>query len=256
MFWESVTAGITRLFDWHILLAAAGVSLSTLLYWIVVGKILSTENERFGPGCLLGFMFFGGPLIQIIAVTCFVFVCLPAIIGQGGFTPASAMGALLWPVLKAGFWAGVLVFLLSCLPIIGGIISNTPGVPVFLQGIFMLKRLSKLIYYGLTDTKLPDSVFPSFWANVGYVILAIVLFYITYLMIAAPVALAAGQIKKRRDPIGHYLDQFKPHDNRPSPTVQLVGGMIGPLVGILPLLMYGRYVFLSIGALQDLPTLI
>jgi hypothetical protein len=244
MFWQSVGAGITSLLDWHILVGMAAVSIASILYRVIVGLTVGDgeSDARVGTGCFL--MIVGGPLIQAVAVSAFVLLCLPAIIGGQGFTPAAAIGPLFWPVFKAGFLAMLLVLVLCFIPIVGRFISKTPGVPIFLQGIFMLKPISKKLYYAITGgARLPDSAFPSFWSCLGYVVIGLVLCWVGFIC----VALLADQVKKRRDPLGHMLAQYR---SEPSIGMMILGMFVGPVLGIVPLLMYGRYVGFSI---QSLP---
>lgn len=244
MFWQSVGAGITSLLDWHILVGMAAVSIASLLYPMIVGLTMGDgeSGARIGTGCFL--MIVGGPLIQAVAVSGFILVCLPTIIGGEGFTPAAVIGPLCWPVFKAGLLAMLLVLVLCFIPVVGHFIANTPGVPVFLQGIFMLKPISKKLYYTITDgVKLPDSAFPSFWDCLGYIAIGLALCWGGFII----VALVADQIKKRRDPLKHLMDQYR---SEPSPSMMILGMFIGPVLGIVPLLMYGRFVGLSIQSLQ------
>jgi hypothetical protein len=240
MFWQSVVEGAASLVDWHVLVGMAAVSVASLLYPVIAGLTMGTgeSGAPVGAGCL--FMLVGGPLIQAAAVSGFVLICLPAVIGSGGFTPSPLIGPLLWPVFKAGFRAMLLVLVLCFIPLVGRIISDTPGVPVFLQGIFMLKPITRNLYYAASDgRRLPDSAFPTFWNSVGYLLIGLALCWAAFIV----VALVADQIKKRTNPIGHILDQYR---SEPTSTMALVGMFIGPLFGIVPLLMYGKYVGLAI----------
>lgn len=167
------------MFDWHILVGMVGVSTAAILHPMIVGLTMGDNKSgaRVGSGCFL--MIVGGPLIQAIAVSAFVLFCLPAIIGGQGFTPTVAIGTLFWPVFKTGFLAMLMVLVLCFIPIVGRLIAETPGVPVFLQGIFMMKPISKKLYYAISDgTRLPDSAFPSFWSCLGYVVIGIALCWV------------------------------------------------------------------------------
>ncbi|MBM3862364.1 MAG: hypothetical protein FJ385_00200 [Verrucomicrobia bacterium] len=230
--------------DWHILVGMAGVSIASILYPLISGLTMGDgeSSARIGAGCFL--VIVGGPLIQAIAVSGFVLLCLPAIIGGGGFTPGEVIGPLFWPVFKAGFLAMLLVLVLCFIPIVGRMISDTPGVPVFLQGIFMLKPIAKKLYYAITDgSRLPDSAFPSFWDCLGYILIGLALCWAAFMC----VAMIADQVKKRRDPVGHLLDRYR---QEPSSGMMLVGMFVGPVLGVVPLLMYGQFIGLSIRSLQ------
>jgi hypothetical protein len=243
MFWQSVIEGVSSLADWHVLVGVVGVSLVSVLYLVVSGLLLGNASSGARVGAGFAFMFVGGPVFQALAVTGFVLLCLPVIIGSGGFTPAALVGFLWWPVVKQGFIALIIVIVLCFLPIIGRIIAGTPGVPVFLQGVLMLKPISKGLYYVITGGReLPDSAFPSFWQSIGYLVIALVLCWVAFLVIA----LVSDQIKKRTDPLQHMLDQYQ---SEPTGAASIAGMFIGPVIGIIPLLMYGRYVHLAIGVI-------
>lgn len=229
--------------DWHVLVGIAGVSAAYLLYIVIVGLTIGSgeSSTRVGAGCLL--MTVGGPLVQIAAVSGFVLVCLPSIIGSGGFTPRPFIEPLLRPVFMTGFVAGLIVLLLCFIPFIGRLISNTPGVSVFLQGIFMLKPITKTLYQDVMGEGLPDSAFPSPWNSLGYVLIGMVLCWTTFMVLA----FIADNIKKRTNPIDHFLDQY---GSEPTNAMTLIGAIIGPAFGIVPLLMYGQYVSLMVQHLR------
>ena len=100
MFWQSVGQGIVSFTDWHIIVGAIGVSLCSLLHVFIGGTIMGDNDSKAktGAGCLM--MLLGGPILQAFGVSCFILICLPAIIGQGGFTPTELIGPMFWPVLK------------------------------------------------------------------------------------------------------------------------------------------------------------
>jgi hypothetical protein len=239
MFWQSVWQGLASLANWHVLVGMAGVSVVASLYPLIIRwTMVSGElNLRVMTGCL--FTLIGAPLVQAIAVSGFVFVCLPAIIGSGGFTPVALIGPLLWPTLKAGFLAVLFVLVLCFIPLIGASIANTPGVPVFLQGIFMLKPITKELYYVATEgQKLPESAFPSFWDGLGYVLISLAFCSITLAIVTKIV----NQVKKRHNSGGDLIAQY-----RIEPTGPMVlTSILCTLYGIIPLLMYGQHVALAI----------
>lgn len=61
------------------------------------------------------------------------------------------------------------------------------------------------------------------------------------------VALIADQVKESTDPGGYLMDQYR---SEPGSAMTLIGMLIGPMLGIIPLLMYGQYVALAIQQLN------
>jgi hypothetical protein len=242
MFWQSVGGGFLNLFDWHVLVGALGVSFITLLHPMLIALITGGGEKRFGIG--VAFAMFGGPLFQVIAVSGFILLCLPAIVGTGGFTPSQAIGVLFWPVFKAGMWAMLIVLLICFIPIVGKIVSDTPGVPVFLQGILVIKPIYRNLYRAINGERLPNDVFPGFWYSLGYIVIGVALCYAMLLV----VFLIGDQIKKRRDPFGHMTDRLLQKSDPPT-SVKLFTMMFGPAIGVVPLLMYGKYLSLQLQAM-------
>ncbi len=243
MFWQSVISGLIAFLDWHIIIGAIGIAFASVLHLLITGFTMG-DNEsggRLGAGCLL--MFIGGPLVQALSVSVFILFCLPAIIGTGGFTPLELVSMLLWPVIKIGLIAFGIVFVLCIIPIIGDIITSTPGVTIFLQGIFMLRPITNNLFYAISDGEiLPPSVFPSFLNSLGYVIIGIAICWGLLLIIA----FIFDQVKKRRNAIEYIYSQY---DSEPTIGMVFIGMFLGPIFGIIPLLMYGQYISFSLSAI-------
>jgi hypothetical protein len=225
MFWQSVIEGIGALFDWHIIvgaIAVAGISYAVpILSGLMIGN--NESGARAGAGCIM--MLIGGPIAQACAVTLFVLFCFPSIVGSGGFTPIAIAGALWWPVLKYGLLAMIFVLLLSVIPLLGHFIASTPGVPLFLQGIFVIKPFTELLF-AVTGNQIPDSVFPGFWLCVGYAVIGTIICY--------GAIFAAAWIGTKKD------------SSEPSGFPMLIGLVLGAISGLIPLLMYGRYIATSL----------
>lgn len=240
MFWQSVVSGFLAFFDWHILVGALGIGIASVLHPFIAGLAMGDGESggRMGTGCLI--MLLGGPLVQAISVSAFILFCLPAIIGNGGFLPMDYVASLAGPVMKTGLIAFGLVMIMCFIPIIGRLITNTPGVTVFLQGILMLQPITKNLLYAISGGKeLPPDVFPSFWHSVGYVIIGIGICWVVLVLVLT----VLDERKKRTNPIGHMMDQYR---SPPSGGMTIVGMFIGPIFGILPLLMYGQYIYISL----------
>jgi hypothetical protein len=137
----------------------------------------------------------------------------------------------LWPIIKIGVIASIWVTILCFIPLIGGFISSSPGIQVFLEGVIIFRLLSGYaIGLILTEANVYGNVYPGFWASIGFLIIAGVL--VMGMMIGLPSLL-------RLLPISPY-----------NPVVEklsiVAGSVIGVLGGILPIFMYSSYVRLSI----------
>jgi len=244
MFWESVIEGLLLLLDWHVLVGMATACIICVLHPILTTAIAGEgkSGTRIGTGF---FMFlFGGLFFQALAISAFVLLCLPTLIGSGGFTPLNILAPMLWPVLKAGLAAMFVVVILSLIPVLGSFITNTPGVAIFLQGILILRPLSYSIFYIATDgNKLPVSAFPSFIHSLAYLGISILFCLAGSILIF----LVSSAIGKRRDSVSALLG---PDYAQPSTASMFVGMTIGPIAGTIPLLMYGRFIGLSIQVLM------
>lgn len=250
MFWQSVGAGLAGLADWHVQAGILGAALASALFLVPAILVMPGDQDsgalagaRTGCGCVLALL--GAPLCQAAAVTGFLLLCLPAVLGTGGFTPAAAIASLAWPVFKVGFWAFLLVLVLCIVPGLGKLITSTPGVPVFLQGIFILKPILRDLYPIFADgAHLPDSVFPTFLHCAGYVTIGLVLSVTAFFALF----LIREKMRERTDPLGLLLEQTQQRPT-PSPREQLIAMFLGPLLGVIPLLMYGRYVSLALASM-------
>jgi hypothetical protein len=242
MFWQSILQGLFSLTYWEIWIGMVAVGLAQIVFTMLIGLLVMPNDSGAGAtaGCLLQATM--GPVIQALAVTAFIVLLLPAILLGRGFTSPELVAALAVTSLKYGLLALLFVFVLSLIPFIGGIVSKTPGLATFLQGVLIFKPISRILLYSLLDRKPPNDIYPGFWACVAYFIIACVLIWIAFVV----VSLIADKIKERRDPVAHMLDRYR---DEPT-TFQLMAiQFLGPMLGIIPLLMYGKYVALNVRAL-------
>ena len=230
MFWQSVLLGIQGFSDWHIWVGILGILLTVMLWRLISGLVVGDGESgiRGAVGCVMSLAEIA---VQALAVSLFVLFCLPSLLSGSGFTPAAVISEALVPVLQSCFVALGLICLLSFIPIVGGMISGTPGVPIFLQGILVFGPLTRYLYeVGTHGKKIPVEAFPNFWLSLGYIGIGVVIVHVFLFIVAWIVD------RSRRSELGF--------DSGPSPLVLLVGALIGPVVGILPLLMYSKYVAL------------
>lgn len=88
-----------------------------------------------------------------------------------------------------------------------------------------------------------DDVFPGFFSCVGYFIIGVILTWIALIV----VSIAAEKIKKKRDPVRHMIDQ---HSQEATGFQFLVGQFLGPALGVLPLLMYGKHIAIGVQSIM------
>jgi hypothetical protein len=225
MFWQSVILGLQGFGNWHILVGMLGMMVLTFLWRLIAGLIFggAESGVRAAAGC---FMFsLGGIVVQALAVSLFVLICLPSIVLDEGFTPSRVVSFTAAPVLKTGLISLGLLCLLCFLPVVGRLISETPGVPTFLIGIFVFRAMMESLY----EYQLSDKAFPDFWLSLAYIGIGLFIAYSATFTLVTVV----GNIQKRVNPSG-----YEPSDLRLS---LLIGALVSPVVGIIPLLMYGKY---------------
>ena len=125
----------------------------------------------------------------------------------------------------------VITLVLSFLPIVGGLISKTPGVDTFIQGVVIFRVFSA----GFIERILERAdihvanLYPGFWASVGYLVLATGLVYACFFAFAA---------------LGVTLSRNRYSGDGAPPF--FLGMALIPILGMLPLFMYANHVTLAI----------
>jgi len=245
MFVQSVIEGLKAILNWHILLGMVAVSVATVGFMILIGVLMTSRDEstggiKAGAGCLL--YGFGGPVIQALSVGFFILLLLPALLADRGFTPGPIVAALSGSLIKMSLFGLGATLLICFIPFVGQVIANTPGVVTFMIGIFVIKPLISQFFSAVTGEKIPAEVFPGFLACVGYVLIGLILCSVLLVVLA----LIRDQVKRRTDPLGYMLQKH----SGDSPGLQWVALMLGAVFGLIPLLMYAKYVALALRALN------
>jgi hypothetical protein len=239
MFWQSILQGFTSLTNWEIWVGMLSVGLVQVIFVLAVGRLMlgGESGARTAMGCFLGATL--GPIVQCLAVTAFIVFLLPALLLGRGFTPIDTATALVTPVFFTyGLLALAIVSVLSVVPVVGRLISKTPGLPTFLQGIIIFKPISRILLESLLgESKVSDNLYPGFWACVGYFIIGFALIMVTLLLVSL--------IREKIDPISYSMER---HGGNRLGFQFIAAQFLGPMLGIIPLLMYGKYVALSVNA--------
>jgi len=231
VFWNSVVGGLGVLGHWQVwiaVLAYAGLQLA----WIMGIGMLVGESEsggRMAAGCLTHMI--GGIIIQALMLGGVVLFLTPLMLGGTKAMPLGFFTTFAWPIAKACFLALLISFAVGFIPIIGRLISDTPGVDTFIQGVVIFRVFSAwFIERLLQRANLHISnLYPGFWASVGYLLIALVLVYGCLLLFAA-----VGTTISRNRYSGEGTGAF------------FAGMVIMPILGILPLFMYANHLTLAI----------
>jgi len=124
----------------------------------------------------------------------------------------------------------VAVIVLSILPIIGKLISSTPGVDDFIQGIIIFRFFSAaFIETQLNQANLPVDIYPGFWESVGFFAISLVLTLVCMFAFAA---------------LGVKISENR-YSGEESVSFFLTTAII-PLVSLIPLFLYAKHVSLAI----------
>jgi hypothetical protein len=240
MFWSSVGQGLATLANWEVLLgilALGGVNLA-LLY--VVGWMFASTKSMRAKAFAFGVHMLAGPIVQAIAITAFVLLLLPTLLGGDGFTPSDMVFGLLPRAIKYGLLALVVVVSLCFVPVLGWFVAEIAGVATFLQGMLIFRPIARgLLIANLGKDRVSNDVFPSFFSCVGYFIIGLILVW----LVLALLSFVGEMIIKKRDPVKHLLAEYR---QEPTALQIVVAQFLGPCIGVIPLLMYGKHIAIGV----------
>jgi hypothetical protein len=232
MFWQSVVGGLAVLLHWQVWVAIV-VYAALQFAWIMgIGMLMGGNSESGGrqaAGCLTHMI--GGTIFQALLLGGVVLFLTPLMLGGDHAMPLSFFTTFAWPIVKACFLALVITLVLSFLPIVGGLISNTPGVDTFIQGVVIFRFFSAGFIERILDRANIHvaNLYPGFWSSVGYLVLATVFVYACFFAFAA---------------LGVTLSRNRYSED--SPASFFLGMALIPILGMLPLFMYANHVALAI----------
>jgi hypothetical protein len=245
MFWRSIGAGLALFAHWQVWVVCLGAALSMWLVIILFGLFMSRggkehEGLRLGVGCLTYSIV--QPASILIVVTISTLALLPIILGGDGLLPWSGMRGLFWTGMLWGLGGAVLYFLLIMIPILGSMIDAGPPVlSTFLISIAIVKGTMREMMSALGATGMLGSISPGFWAQVGYVLLGIMLFFVSILLTSA------FQVSLSTRPRQRGLDGTE--DKEPGFLAYVLTSTLLVAAGLAPVFMYGQFVVLSAKAL-------
>lgn len=231
MFWQSVIGGLAVLAHWQVWVALVLYAALQFGWLIGIGMLMgkSESGGRMAAGCLTHMI--GGTVFQSALLGGLVLFLTPLMLGGDQAMPLGFFVSLAWPIVKACFIALVLSFIIGILPIVGGLVSNTPGLATFIQGIIIFRIFSAAFIERLLEEANVhvSNLYPGFWSSIGYFALAAVLVYACLFIFAA-----LGTTITRNRSTGEE-----------GPLV-FVGMALMHILGLLPLFMYANHVTLAI----------
>lgn len=230
MFWESVFNGFVVFGNWQVW-AAMIVYVVIMIGVLVLTSSISGGQESGGrgaAGCLTWLV--GGTAVQVVLMGVMIAFLLPLLLGGKETAPLSTIWELIWPITKASIVAFVAVTILTFIPLIGTIISQSSGIQLFLEGVIIFRVLSSnFIVEVMAKTNTKTDILPGLLEVIGYIVIAGALSWLFIIIISALSALldryGNGEI------FMFYI----------APVVSVAGGL-------LPLFMYTSYIYLSLKA--------
>lgn len=179
---QSIWDGLKLMCDWHIWVALALFAVLSAMQFYFMSKVFIKEDvygdEKLKGGCFTSL--FNYALVAII--TSFtVTLILPILAGGSEFIKLDFFQEFWWLIIKAGLLAALIAMLISLIPFIGG----SPGVTFFLQGAIIYHILLNALFEGtIKKIGFTNSLFPSFFIVLGFLIISVIICVGIYFLIA------------------------------------------------------------------------
>jgi len=231
MFWQSVLGGLAVLAHWQVWVALVVYTGLRFAWLIGIGMLAGNcrSAARMAAGCLTHII--GGTVLQSLLLGALVLFLTPLMLGGDQAMPLAFFRAFAWPIVLACLIALVVSLVLLFIPIVGTLVTDRPGLNEFIQGTIIFRLFSGAFIERLlqaANLQVPN-LYPGFWATVGYFVLATVLVHLCFFIFAA---------------FGTTISRSK--YSQECGTTFFVGMAVMPLLGLLPLFMYGNHVALAI----------
>jgi len=228
MFWNSIVGGLKLFSNWQVWGACIIYAIVMLIFFFIVSKITG-DSEDSGRGMVGCFTFaIGGIALEGILMSLTVIFLFPILLGQQSITPISEVLNFLWPIVKAGLIATVVVTIITILPLVGNLIAYSPGAQTFLMGLIIFTLFTRDMFNAiLSESSIQGSIYPTTWEIIGFIIIATVL---TWLLIGilSLISLPFGETA-----LGDMMSIFG-------------GQVLGVFGGIITLCMYTNFILLSL----------
>ena len=228
MFWNSIVGGLKLFSNWQLWSTCIIYAAVMLIFFFIVSKITG-DNEESGRGMVGCFTFaIGGIALEGILMSLTVIFLFPILLGQQSITPISEVLNFLWPIVKAGLIATVVVTIITIMPLIGNLIAYSPGAQTFLMGLIIFTLFTRDMFNAiLSKSNIQGSIYPTTWEIIGFIIIATAL---TWLLIGilSLISLPFGETA-----LGDMMSVFG-------------GQVLGVFGGIITLCMYTNFILLSL----------
>jgi len=228
MFWNSIIGGLKLFSNWQVWGACMIYAIVMLVFFFIVSKITG-EKEHFGREMAGYFTFtIGGIALEGVLMSLTVVFLFPILLGQQSITPISQVLNFLWPIIKAGLIATVIVTIITIMPLLGNLIAYSPGTQTFLMGVIIFRLFTKDMFNViLSESNIQGNIYPTTWEIIGFIIIATTL---TWLLIGI---LSVISLPFSNTELGDIIP--------------MIGGQVlGVLVGIVTLCMYTNFIILSL----------
>jgi len=228
MFWNSIIGGLKLFSNWQVWGACIIYAIVMLIFFFIVSKITG-DNEESGRGMVGCFTFaIGGIALEGILMSLTVIFLFPILLGQQSITPISEVLNFLWPIVKAGLIATVIVTIITILPLVGSLIAYSPGAQTFLMGLIIFTLFTRDMFnIILSESNIQSSIYPTIWEIIGFIIIATAL---TWLLIGI---LSLISLPFSDTALGDMMSMFG-------------GQVLGVFGGIITLCMYTNFIRLSL----------
>ena len=231
MFWKSIIEGLAVLAHWQVWLLAAIYMTIVFAFMFINGTLVTGKSRAGNVIGFLGYMI-GGLVLQGILIGFMVFFLGPIFRGGSSLAPFGDIAFLWWRIVIAGLLAAMVTTLLCFMPLIGSIVANSPGISTFLEGIIVFRLFYKSLHSSLlTGANAQCTIYPGFWACIGYIVIVAVLVRLIMLgMVGLCVIFKDTAMGEILGTVGGTT----------------LGALWGILGGMIPLFMYASYVRLSL----------
>lgn len=195
MFWGAVWDGVGLLLNVKflaVLLGAASIQFFMAYFQIFI-------NEKPKAVAFLGIISMA--VIDVAVVALAVLALLPLFYHGSQYLPYEFFIMSAPYVLKGAFAAAVLLFLISFIPILGGLVGTCPGFFYFFIGVNVFHSGTRTFLKALSiPVEQIGAMFPSFWTALGFLCVSTV---ITFIPLA--IVTMAMRSREEEEPTGSML---------------------------------------------------
>ena len=227
MFWHSVVAGLGVLSHsqvWIGLVLYIAVSFGWMML-IGVATASSKSGQVQLAGCLA--QTFGGMLVQGIAITVYVVLLYPVMLGLNSVSPVRDSLAAWSAILVAGVLVTGVGLVTVMIPVVGNLIGNIPGALTFIQGATAFRLITNAI--PTVANHVGESPYPGWLVSIGFVLISAALSYVALLLAGLIFMVQGGE-------------------DAVESSGFLAASISQGIAGFLPLFMYAQYTLVAIRA--------